>query len=420
VQAVMFGLFAVIVEPALLRRPREIVGAGVATLVGLLPYAYLPLRSRADPRLDWGNPETLEGFLNSVLRRDFWNRAWIEGPADWVPIIADWMGSLFVETAGFGVVLAAVGVYEARRRNWPSLLLLLLMLGNLLSMGLHGSRSDIFIWHRYYIPSYIAIALLAGLGCQLLIERLPRRARLFPLAIPVFLLVSGWSATDRSDFRIAEAFSSEVLRSLPPGAHLSASDDNILFALLYLHFVEGRRPDIDLVLSGVGDADLQALRFDPDRDPLFFTHHPNWDLPALEIVPIGMVFQVVRAGSPHPKPLLPEGPLPGENDPRVPKDYLTQNLIGHFHYMQGISFEKSDWPHARREFDAAALAAPNNDVLFYNLGLIFRRNGMLDDAVAAFERAQAINPRHLPSGTRPRAADRLAELKAQSARHRSE
>ena len=100
-------------------------------------------------------------------------------------------------------------------------------------------------------------------------------------------------------------------------------------------------------MAGVGEADLPPLRFDPEHDPLFFTHHPNWNLPALEAVPIGSVFRIVRAGSPPPEPMLPSGPLAGEDDPRVPKDYLTQNLIGHFHYMLGVTFETRDWPRAR-------------------------------------------------------------------------
>jgi hypothetical protein len=65
---------------------------------------------------------------------------------------------------------------------------------------------------------------------------------------------------------------------------------------MYLTMVEGYRPDVDLILQGVGGADLQPLRFNPDSEPLFFTHHPNWNLPALEIVPVGLVFQVRRAG----------------------------------------------------------------------------------------------------------------------------
>jgi tetratricopeptide (TPR) repeat protein len=412
VEGIAFALFALAVEPSLLRRPHQLLAAGTAALAGLLVYAYLPLRSQADPLLDWGDPETLERFLDVVLRRDFWDRAWIEKPADLLPIAGDWARSLVVESAWGGPGLAALALAAARRRGWPVLLPLLVMLGNLAALALHGSRSDLFIWHRYYIPSYAMLALLAGLGCQLLSERLPRALRLLPLALPALLLVTGWSAFDRSRYRVSEAFAAEVLRSLPPGAHLSASDDNVLFTLLYLHLVEGRRPDVDLVMAGVGEADLPPLRFDPERDPLFFTHHPNWNLPELEAVPIGSVFRVVRAGGAQPELVLPSRPLAGEDDPRVPKDYLTQNLIGHFHYMLGVTFEKRDWPRAQRELEAAARAAPENDVLFYNMGLLYERNDRLDDAVAAFERAQAINPRHLPSGDRPRASDRLAELAA--------
>ena len=51
-------------------------------------------------------------------------------------------------------------------------------------------------------------------------------------------------------------------------------------------------------------------------------------------------------------------------------------------------------------------------MLFYNLGLIYSRAGRLPEALAAFERSQEINPRHLASGSRPRAADRIAELRA--------
>lgn len=416
VQALAFGAFVLCVEPSLLRRPRQLAAAAAATLAGLLPYAYLPLRSRANPRLDWGDPERPLRFLDVVLRRDFWGRAWLEGPADLLPIAADFAKSLFVESAWVGPGLAILAFVGAKRRGWPVLLPLLVLLANLLSMALHGSRSDLFIWHRYYIPSYALLALLAGLGCQLLLERLPRAARVLPLAVPVFLLATGWSSFDRSHYRVAEAFASEVLRSLPPGAHLSASDDNILFVLLYLHLVEGRRPDLDLVLEGVGAADLPPLRFDPDRDPLYFTHHPNWTLPALELAPVGVVFRVMRAGAPQPELLLPDGALAGEDDSRVPKDYLTQNLIGHFHYMLGVSFEQRDWLRARREFDAAVRAAPNNDVLFFNLGLIYVRNGLYDEALAAFERSHAINPRHLPSGTRPRASERIAEVSGERAR----
>ena len=407
------AVFVAVCEPGIFRHPRRLAKAGAAFLVGSLPQLYLPLRSRAHPALDWGHPATLRGFLAVVLRRDFWPRAWLEGPADVPVIIGDYLHGLATELAWAGAALALVGAVVGWRRRQPVLLPLLVMVGNVAAMAAHGSRSDLFIWHRYYIPSYIMAALLAAIGCQALLDRLPRALSVLPLVIPLYLLWSGWAQFDRSRYRIAEDFSLAVLRSLPPGAHLAATDDNVLFVLMYLHLVEERRPDVDLVLQGVGEASLPPLRFNPDTEPLFFTHHPNWNLPALEVVPVGLVFRVMRRGQTLPPPVVPMTELDGEHDPRVPKDYLTQNLIGQFHYMLGSTYESRDWRRARLEFEAAAAVSPENDVLFYNLGLIFYREGLFDDAVAAFARSDVINPRHLASAGAPRAADRLAEVRTE-------
>ncbi|HVR29009.1 MAG TPA: DUF2723 domain-containing protein [Thermoanaerobaculia bacterium] len=415
---IAFAVWAMATDRSLLRRPHLLAAAAGATLAGLLPYLYLPLRSRADPALDWGNPETLSGFLDVVLRRGFWRRAWLESPADLLPIGADYLSGLGRELLWVGALLAVAGALHARRRRWPIGLLGLVMAANLGTMAVHGSRSDLFVWHRYYIPSYVMAALLAGLGCQALWERLPRRLRWAPLLLPAVLLVFGYPRFDRSRYRIAEDFSRTLLASLPPGAHLIASDDNILFVLLYLQLVEGLRPDVDLILQGVGGPGPPPLRFDPDTDPLYLTHHPNWTLPSLEVVPVGLVFRAVRAGGALPAPAPLESELDGEHDPRVPKDHLTRNLIGDFHYMLGITEETRDWPRAAAELELASAVASDNDVLHYNLGLIYRRNGLHDRALAAFERAAAINPRHLPSDHRVRAADRVAEQRSELERLR--
>ncbi len=411
VYAVALATFAVLVERSLLRRPGPLLAGAAAFAVGLLPYVYLPLRSRADPPLDWGNPETLSATIAVVLRRDFWDRAWLEGPKDLVPISLDYLRSLGPELLWAGAPLAVLGVLIGRRRGWPVLLPLLVMAGNFAAVALHGSRSDIFIWHRYYIPSYLMGAVLAGMGGQALMERLPRNVRLLPLALPLLTAVVTFHQFDRSRYVVAEDFSRTLLETLPPGVHLAANDDNILFVLMYLHLVEGMRPDVDLILQGVGGAELPPLHFDPDSDPLFLTHDPNWRIAGLRLVPVGLVFQTVREGRLPPPPALSKERLDGEDDPRVPKDYLTRNLIGQFHYMLGLTFQARDWPRAWREFAVASAAAPDNDVLFFNLGLIFRENGLLPEALAAFERSDAINPRVIPGPGRARAADRMADVR---------
>jgi hypothetical protein len=415
VVAVAISAFAAATEPSILRRGRTVAACAGAAAVGLLPYLYLPLRARAHPLLAWGHSDTAEGLAAVVLRRDFWGRAWMEKPADVGPILADYLRGLAVESAwaGLGLALLAVVAVLARRRSFPVLLPLLVMAGNLTVLALHGSRSDLFIWHRYDIPSYVALALLAAWGWQVAADRLRPSVALLALVSPAVLLVSGWKPNDRSRYRIAEDYSRTLLSTLPPGSELIASDDNILFVLMYLNLAEGLRPDVHLVLEGVGGAALPPLSFNPDVDPVFLTHHPNWNVAGLEVVPLGLVFRAWRPGRPWPAPARVKDRLDGELDPCVPKDYLTQNLIGNFHEMLGMTWETRDWPRAARELREAAAAAPDNDVLFYNLGLVYRRNGLLEESLAAFRRSANINPRPIPGLTRPRATDRVAEVEAE-------
>jgi len=416
VVALAIGVFAVATDPAVLRRWRTLAACAAGVAVGLLPYLYLPLRARSHPLLAWGHSDTAKGLAAVVLRSDFWGRAWLERPADLVPILADYLRGLATESAwlGLGFAVLAVAAAAARRRTYPVLLALAVMAGNVTVLALHGSRSDLFIWHRYYVPSYVALALLAAWGWQIVADRLRPPVALLALAAPAALLVSGWRPNDRSRYRIAEDYSRTLLATIPPGSELIASDDNILFVLMYLNLAEGLRPDVHLVLEGVGGAALPALSFNPDTDRVFLTHHPNWNTAGLEAVPVGLAFRAWRAGRPWPEAPPVEDRLDGELDPAVPKDYLTQNLIGNFHEMLGMTFEPRDWRRAGRELREAAAAAPDNDVLFYNLGLVYRRNGLLGEALAAFRRSTEINPRPIPGVTRPRASDRVAEVEAEA------
>ena len=408
--AAALGAFAVAVEPSLRTRPLLVAKAGAAFASGLLPYAYLLLRSHSDPPLDWGNPETLGALLRVFTRRDFWERSWAEGPLDVVVVALDDLGGIARELTPAGAMLAAAGVVPAWRRDRFALFPLLVAGANFAALALHGSRSDLFLWHRYYIPTYVMAALFAGFGAQWLLGQAPRLLRLAPLAIPALLLASGWREFDRSRYAIAEDFSRRLLASLAPGAKLAASDDNVLFVLIYLQFVEGVRPDVHLILEGVGGAEIAPLRFLPERDALYFTHHPNWTLPEVAIVPVGLAFRIWRPELPSPPFAVPPPHLEGELDPDVPKDDLTRGLLGHFHYMRGLTLEGRDWPAAHAELVRAAEVGHDNDVLLYNLGLIYERAGLFDDALEAFEKSHALNPRHLASRSRVRPADRVTAI----------
>ena len=424
VQAAAMFAAALVYEPRLTTKVVRLAAIAGSFGVGLVPYLYLPLRARANPPVDWGSPETIAGFLDVVLRLDYWGQAWVEGPFDAIRTAGDYVWSFGEELLWLGAALAVAGALTSRGRDWPRLLPPMVMGANLLALVLHGSRTDLFIWHRYYIPSYVMASLLAAFGCDELCRRLPRGLRLAPLVLPLAGLFLGVSDFDRRHYRVADDFGRKLLNSLPENAHLSASGDNVLFPLMYLHYVEVVRPDVHLIPQGVLDADRPPLSFRPDEDALYFTHHPNWSVAGLEIVPAGLAFRVagvrrVGAGTGRDGTdpaletpvLVPSGNLAGDGDPNVPKDYLTRNLIGHYHYMLGTTFAGRDWPRALAELDQAAAAAPDNDVLFYNLGLLYTRNGLYSEAFDAFRRSAAINPRPLAGSPKAKARDRLDEVR---------
>ena len=164
------------------------------------------------------------------------------------------------------------------------------------------------------------LALLAGLGLEALSRKLARpKLTALAFALPLLLLVVGYPRFDRSRYRLAENFSRTLLSTLPPGAHLSATDDNILFVLIYLHQVEGLRPDLNLILQGVGEAELPPLRFDPEKDPLYFTHHPNWSHPAIEAVPVGLPSRPSEVATRGPSPPFPRPSSRASTTPGSPR-----------------------------------------------------------------------------------------------------
>src|SRR5262249_17889847 len=67
----IFALYVVAERPRTLAEPRSLLAGALGLLLGLLPILYLPIRSRANPYLDWGDPETPSRLLDHLLLRQY-------------------------------------------------------------------------------------------------------------------------------------------------------------------------------------------------------------------------------------------------------------------------------------------------------------------------------------------------------------
>ena len=200
----------------------------------------------------------------------------------------------------------------------------------------------------------------------------------------------GYARADRSSHTWARDFGVRLLEDLEPGALLLSEEDNVVFPLSYLHHVEGLRPDVELVMQGINR--LDALGIQPDRRPTYFTHPRGLGTAALELVPDGLAFRVVLAGSGfngrswEDMPSFEVVVAPGQDR------YLDRSLVGNYYFLKALNLEQRDPPAAMDAVRRLRVVSFDNAVNQVNAGLLFERNLRFEEAFDAFDTAAAIDP----------------------------
>jgi tetratricopeptide (TPR) repeat protein len=249
-------------------RVRRIVLFSVALVPGLLTYALLPLRARRWPLLDWGNPSNLYRFWVHISARDYQvnigsSIPTILGHAD------RFLAAYREELTLAGLALALVGLALSwKRGRAASIGLLVVVLGDIAFAVRYEIAED---QAAYYIPTFLATALLAVLGVAALLERKPAWSRWgAPAALALAAALSAVHVNDRSRAKDARApeTAANFLASLPPNAVALTPEWNAYSPVLASLDVEGQRPDVlilDVLLCRRGWYLDSFERRHPDR-----------------------------------------------------------------------------------------------------------------------------------------------------------
>jgi hypothetical protein len=272
--ALLYGLalcnhhfLALLLLPALLlfvllRRPAPgarratalVVAAG---LLGLCTLAYLPLRSRRLPEVDWGAPRTVERFYWTVSARAFQQAV---GRASRQSFEQRAGGAGFALLGGLGpaaAVIAAGGLYLLWRRRETRRAALLLtagIAGNLVSPVLVGYDPFNPDMQGYLAVSGALLApglavLIAAAGALLARWRGPLPSALL-LALGALLpLHQAWSSWRTCDLRghWAAEETGRAQLAAPPGALLVTSFFETIFDAWALRVTADLRPDLSLL-----------------------------------------------------------------------------------------------------------------------------------------------------------------------------
>jgi tetratricopeptide (TPR) repeat protein len=419
-----------------------------AFCVGLTVYAYLPIRSLADPAIDWGNPETFENFLWVITARQFSPN--ISKTHNIYAIAAhlyvrgrDLLGDFTI----LGCVLGLIGAVQLFRRQPRFLAFSLIVIAELV----YVSFNPAFI-SAYLIPAIAFLGVWIGAGVHAVAQsletipafpgRIVARQTLCTALAVSFVLPLGihFSDMDRSNDLYALQYGEQVMAGLPEGSAFFTTDGYALFILWYLKYCENRRADLMVIeptwLSADNPLREQTLQQYPDLAS------PSHDVLARYLAGVNdpvsrqylgiqavldanhesrpIYWGIIQRELPFAKHLTPQGMLHRysvntvtlteevlaknrefweaeaarfKRDPAMAKDKLALEIYPVELNNQGLMFDElGHGDLARWAIELALVFNPDYPVSRYNLGWLETRAGHYEKAVEEYKLAIKGNP----------------------------
>jgi tetratricopeptide (TPR) repeat protein len=257
-------------------KPADLVMVLFFFIIGFSVYMYLPFRSAAGPRMDWGNPRTLEGFLIQILDKKDTAYHFAVSRGGFLLKVGQFFYVLIKELTPLWPLAAVYGFYLVFKKNWK-LFILLTLFG--------AVHIAFFIWYwaigTIYIPFYVAVMATGGAGLFFLSERLSRigalrvnAARILAIlavAFVCFNLLFNFGKLAKSNYYAAEDFTCSDYYRFDYGAMVVT---NLLWPSFYcLQDIDRLRED--LVIITVGDI----------VQPDYFNRFTRERYPELEVPP---------------------------------------------------------------------------------------------------------------------------------------
>jgi len=237
------------------RLPTPILFA-LGLVLGLLPYATLPLRAASGAPVNWGHATDLQGWWWLVSGKLYQGYLFALPLRQFPPRLSAWAGLILTQFSGVGALLAGIGMHRIWRCSRTMALAMGASLLGLSALALGYDTQDSRFW---LIPAMVILACALGRGFLVLVDHFPEAWRL-PLAISLaagivtWLLVSNWQSIDAGDEMQAREFMDRILQDAPSDALLITQQDRHTFSLWYAIYGLGQRRDLDII-----DQDLWGL-----------------------------------------------------------------------------------------------------------------------------------------------------------------
>ena len=429
----VFLAYILYIDREPLRRRKLYVAMLVLFMLGLSVYIYMPIRSFADPPVDWGNPETLENFWDCITRKQY-RFGLTENPRTVGRFLRQTWVFLSLYSKEFTPWLAwlpLIGAFALWKKDKLHFTLLLgifciIVFGFIFILNFKFDKQSLWLNNVFWIPAYMVAAMLMGLAIDLIGSLKWKRFSGSFVAIPLVFaailcpLSANYYRNDKSEYYFAYDFGMNVLKTLEEGVVYMPSADHCTFPALYLQAVEGVRPDV--VIGNKYGYPEESLYEDipleirsrfrkipteveqeiiedwvithSDRPVYFSKKRPLSKLPGRDMMNAGLLYRVVQEGEEVVlKDYWKEYTWHTLDEADTRGDLTAEFVLADYNFGRGREhLAKGDIDEGLKEFEKTLSIVGEGKETFNNLASSCAEHGQYDAAANYYTRALELDP----------------------------
>ncbi len=233
------------------RRWKLLVGQLALLLVGMLVYLYLPLQARSYPPVNWGNPQTLSGFIWEVTASPYRLLVFRTEPTVLMERITSIAALLLDQFGAVALVAGVIGLFHSSILSRGVRWLLVWTFVIYFAFAIGYNTQDLV---SYLLPAVMVFAIWVGLAIPALAAISWKRFPLGILLVVVLAISLGMripGTRTRVDPRSQDqpaVYAEQILQDAPQNAIIRTTTDQDTFPLWYYHFGLGERPDLRILV----------------------------------------------------------------------------------------------------------------------------------------------------------------------------
>ncbi|MFH1824903.1 MAG: DUF2723 domain-containing protein [Candidatus Firestonebacteria bacterium] len=384
-------------------------------LLGLSLYLYLPLMASYYPLINNGNPVSLNGMLEHILRKQYGSLS--KNPHSLELAFNQVKYSLLLIIEQFPLwiiclpILGLIGIFKKFKELFVLTIILFftIIFGIVFGMNFDITPVVLEVNKLFYIPLYLIIAIWLFFGvcklCELIKLKFFNYALLVFLILGVIILIcNNYKFNDKSKNYLAYEYGVNTLKVCKENAVIFASEDTPLYQLAYLQFVEKVRPDVAvcdengtafrtiLTEDDIGIVYKQTLRKRVndylirvlnEGKSVYHTMESSLSInPNIRSTPSGILYKVVKAQE------VSETFWKTFKIPENRRDYdiFNRDMIARYHLFLGeYYFSLNKKEQAIKECNLAGEIGFDMDWLHHEIGIVYSRNGLKEEYLKEME-----------------------------------